>query len=56
MATLIRVDGSETEVHPKNGKTISLEELQMRVCGIAHNDFVVGDVVVCNPVEAGDGE
>jgi hypothetical protein len=94
VANLIKVDGSETEIHPKNGKTFSLEELQGfvggyieriklpngdsifldeegklkqkprneratlmgRVCGIAHTDFVVGDVVVCNPVECGDGE
>lgn len=33
MATLIKVDGSETEVSPKNGKCFELEELQGFVGG-----------------------
>jgi len=33
MATLIKVDGSEQEVHPEKGTTFTLEELQNLVGG-----------------------
>lgn len=89
MATWIKSDGSERQVHPENKKHFKLAELQLLVggyiemlplpsggwlvlnedgkhkdlprngratvlghsCGIADNDFVVGDVLVCSSKE-----
>ncbi len=89
MAKLIKANGSEQEVHPANGKTFTLEELQGYVggyvellkvgtkdmylneegkfkqamninrratdlaimAGITDGDFVVGDIVLCEPGE-----
>jgi hypothetical protein len=40
MATLIKPDGTQTEVKPKNGKTFTLKELQTLVGGYVARSYL----------------
>lgn len=44
MATLIKTDGSQIEIEPKNGLKFELKELQQYVQGYIEYVFLKGDV------------